>query len=151
MFGERCIEAYKKAEKEREEIARRKTEEFRDRAIRIFEKLFDTKVTDSDAISEHEVRLWIDDVRIVARSTCTDVQFFVMKQCQHCGSYFLPEHPNSCKTIKDIGADLVEPSVCSGCKLAMDVVKTKTPEEKIVEKSIEIFEILKKWNSGEEE
>lgn len=148
MFGERCIEAYKKAEKEREEIARRKTEEFRDRAIRIFERLFDAKVTDSDAISESEVRLWIDDVRIVARNTCTDVQFFVMKRCEHCGSYFLPELSSSCKTIKDIGSDLVEASVCNRCR--SDAFESKTPEEKIAENLREIFEILKKLNNEEE-
>jgi len=141
-FREKCISAYEKAEKERKEAAQKRADEFREAAVREFEKRFSVSVTKSKAVSDYQAELVIQDVNIVARNEGTGIRFFTLRKCNSCDTYFLPRYPNSCETLEDIGRDLTIPVTCGHCRSVMNYLNTKSPGEQVIEKLREILDIV---------
>lgn len=141
-FADMCLEAYKKLQKESKEVSEKMAEEFRKIAVREFEKRFNVSVTSSRPINEYEAELTFDDIKLVARDSGTNVQFFTMLRCKNCGAWFLPDYPDICITLADIGRELSNPRMCGRCRSILNPPKTRSSGEQVIEKLREILDIV---------
>jgi hypothetical protein len=144
-LANRAKQAWKANEEERKERHVNETVKFVEEAKKAFVWVFgDEKITSIKAINPDNVEIVCEDVTFIVQKRGGGIVFLVKVKCQYCGKQFLPKYANNVIDLVGVGGRLSAPQTCEAClKEKRDVVEVSSTAELVLEKVVEIYDLIK--------